>query len=429
MKTIAYSYINPLLDEISQFPDWEVDRLYQDIGKRDQLEELMRDCRNNPPQRLLVNSLVELGDSLTAISDRLRELEELGIEVIAITQDYQSSQTKANLASLLSEIQKELHSRRLRHGHARNRIQAIPPPGKAPYGYRRGRDRYLIDRATAPLVKDFFEYFLLYGNLRKAVRYLEKKYGKKIAVSTGRNWLTNPVYRGHLTSPQGKIILNTHASLLSTEEAAQIDRLLRRNAILPPRTASASRSLAGLVVCQQCQSSMTITRVTRPHSQKEYLYVRPLNCLRKPKCRAIAYDQILTATIERICEDLPKAVAKLETGKVEELKSYLQHQISEKQAIITKIPDLETQGLFDSQTAQMRIYQLKTEIANLKAQIAQLPPVSLQAIAQTASLPEFWLDLSEAERRFYFREFIQQIQILRPHNDRKAWKLQLLFIF
>ncbi|ELS00105.1 recombinase family protein [Gloeocapsa sp. PCC 73106] len=429
MTTIAYSYLDPLLDNISELEKWDVDRIYQDLGKREQLEQLLLDCQSNPPQRLLVRSLVELGDSLTEISDRLTQLEGLGIEVIALAQDYQSSPIKANLVQLLTAIQTNLNSRRLRQGHARNRIQALPPPGKPPYGYRRGQDRYLIDRATAPVVKDFFEHFLLYGNLRQGVRYLAKKYGKKIAVSTGRHWLTNPVYRGHLGGSQGKIILNTHAPILSPGEAAQIDRLLRRNASLPPRTASASRSLAGLVVCQECHSSMTITRVTQRYNKIEYLYLRPVNCPRQPKCKAIAYSEILKATIERICLDLPSAVSKLETTGLIEFKTTLDAQISQKQAIIEQIPTLETEGIFDEQSAQIRIYQLKTEIAALNDQVAQLPPINLQAIANTVSLPEFWFDLSEVERRFYFREFIQQITIIRLNCDSNLWKVELLFIF
>ncbi len=47
----------------------------------------------------------------------------------------------------------------------------------------------------------------------------------------------------------GQILSDTHTPIISREEAAQIDRLLRRNRRLPPRTASANRSLAGLVSC------------------------------------------------------------------------------------------------------------------------------------------------------------------------------------
>ncbi|MDP5338587.1 MAG: recombinase family protein, partial [Nodularia sp. (in: cyanobacteria)] len=57
---------------------------------------------------------------------------------------------------------------------------------------------------------------------------------------------------------------------------------------------------------------------------------------------------------------------------------------------------------------------------------ATLPPVNLRSVAQAVSIPQFWFDLSEAERRFYFREFIKQIEIIRQE---KEWKLRVIFIF
>ncbi|MGK7878035.1 MAG: recombinase family protein [Xenococcaceae cyanobacterium] len=437
MKIIAYLYSDPLLESPPAPAIWglEVDRVYQDLGKRQQLQQLLEDCQDQPPDYLLIRRLEELGDSVEEVSDRLTQLETLGIEIIATEQPYSSSQLnnanptdiRANLAKLLQEIQGNQRRRRIRQGHARNRIKALPPPGKAPYGYRRGKDRYILDRSTAPVVKDFFERFLLFGSLRGAVRYLEKRYGKKISVSTGRRWLTNSVYRGDLEYQNSEVIPDTHVPILSREEAAQIDRLLRRNGRLPSRTASAPRSLAGLVACQQCQSHMSVTRVTTRGKKREYLYLRPVSCPMRPKCSAIPYQEVLEQTIERICEDLPRAVAQLNIPDMDGIKGALTTEIANKQAIIDQLPVLKEQGILDEETAQLRSYKLSTEISQLRAQLAQLPPVNLKAIAQTVSLPQFWLDLSEAERRFYFREFIRQIEIIRPQA--KIWQLQLVFIF
>ncbi len=50
--------------------------------------------------------------------------------------------------------------------------------------------------------------------------------------------------------------------IISKEESAQVDRILRSNSRLSSRTASAPYSLAGLVLCNQCQQKMNINRVT-----------------------------------------------------------------------------------------------------------------------------------------------------------------------
>ncbi len=261
MKIIAYSYTDPLLESSPDQADWgwEVDRVYEDLGKqksslRSQLQQLFTDCQTEPADYLLIRRLEELGDTVEEISDRLNELEVMGIAVIATEQPYTSENYPlgADLLNLLNAIQRQQRSRRIRQGHARNRLDVAPPPGKVPYGYRRGKGKYTIDRSTSPVVKDFFEHFLLYGSLRGSVRYLAnllygslrgsvrylaKKYGKKISVTTGRRWLTNPVYRGNTAYQNGEIISNTHIPIISKEEAAQVDRLLRRNSRLPSRTA------------------------------------------------------------------------------------------------------------------------------------------------------------------------------------------------
>lgn len=437
MTIFAYLYTDPLLDTPRNKSDWgmEVDRIYEDFGKRNQLLQLWEDCKQNKPDYLLVQRLEELGNSVTEVSDRLSQFESLGITIIAIQQSYNSSELdntnprhlRTNLTYLLRQIQDYQRSRRIRHGHAQNRIKALPPPGKAPYGYRRGKDRYIIDRSTAPVIKEFFTRFILLGSLRGAVRYLEQKYGKKISVSTGRRWLTNPVYRGALSYQNGEVISDTHIPIISQEEAAQIDRLLRRNRRLPSRTASAPRSLAGLVICQECQSNLTVAHVTTRNHKYEYLYLRPICCTKKPKCQALLYEKVLNATIERICEDLPRAVQNLSLPNLDSIKGAIATEIQQKQAIIEQVNILESQGILDEETANLRRYKLKTEVSQLRRKLAELPPVNLMAIAKTVSLPQFWLDLSESERRFYFREFIKQIEIIR--HSKSDWELKLNFIF
>lgn len=433
MTTWAYQYDDPPVDRLQPSQLWEgCDRLYHDIGQRQQRAQLLLDCRDRPPDYLQIRQLGELGDNWVEIGSTLRRLDELGIEISEI--DPALDSIPISLAALLDpasvrrldlQFARE-HSRRLQQGHARNRLKALPPPGKAPYGYRRGRDRYLIDRSTSPAVKAFFEQFLLYGSLRRAVRHLETRYGKAISVSTGRRWLSHPVYRGDLLYHTGEVVADTHAPLLSREEAAQIDRLLRRNRTLPPRTASTPRSLAGLVRCQNCQSPMAVAQV-KSKNRDSYLYLRPTQCPQRPKCRAIAYEKILEQTIHCICEDFPPTVSRLDLPDLEGIKSGIECQIREKKALIERLPDLQANGILDEATATLRQYNLRAEIAQLYRDRDRLPPGDLKVIARAVSLPQFWMDLSESERRFYFREFIRRIELVRSDNG--DWQVQVMFVF
>ena len=424
IKIVAYCYSDPLLEPAPEAAiwGWEIDCVYQDIGQRQQLHQLLEDCQTDPTNYLLVRRLEELGDTVSEVCDRLAYLEGLGVEVVAAESDTH----RANLLQLFDEIQRNQRSRRIRQGHARNRVEVLPPPGKAPYGYRRGKDRYIVDRATAPIVKEFFDRFILYASLRGAVRYLGMRYGKKISVTTGRRWLTHPVYRGDLLYQNGEIISDTHAAIVSRDEAAQVDRLLRRNRRMPPRTASAPRSLAGLVVCDRCRSSMTVIRVSRRDRKYEYLYLKAAQCPQQPRCKAIDYNEVLDRTIEGICRDLTQAVAGLPMPAMEGVKRSIREAIAAKEEILGQLSHLTDSGVLDTQTANLRAYTLKTEVSQLRAKLAELPPVNLRETAQAVSIPEFWRDLSETERRFYFREFIRQIEI---HWHDPGWELRIAFIF
>ncbi len=438
MTRIAYFYYDPRLEKRPDVSGWgwTFDTVYEDIdSKRPQLLALCQAAfqvaSQAPPYTLVLRRLAELGDSLKAVTDCLSKLESIGVCVIALEQHYQ---TEANetpavtpaLLVLLEAVQQEQRSHKIRQGHAQNRLKGLPPPGKAPYGYRRGRDRYIVDKTVAVVVREFFDHFLLYGSLRGAVRQIDRKYSKKISVSTGQSWLTNPVYRGDLSYRDKTVLSDTHTPLISRDEAAQIDRLLRRNRSLSPRAASAPRSLSGLVHCQQCQSAMTVSRVTAHRQHYEYLYLRPLHCPQQPRCKALPYDAVLEKTVERICQDLPNAIAGLPLPPLDRIKAGLFAAVEAKQGALEQLDGLVAQQILDEQTSSLRAYTLKTEISAIQDKIAQLPPVNLIETVKTVSIPQFWQDLSETERRFYLREFIRAIEIVRDEQD---WSVCLKFLF
>ena len=438
MAIFAYACIDPYLEAPPALSSWgqAVEYVYLDqqhaAEHRPQLQQLLQDCATTPPSTLLIRQLADLGASVPAVIECVEAFEAMGITVLALDASYCSNTTsnagdRSELMQLAMTIQTQQRSYRLQAGHARNRVNVLPPPGRAPYGYRRGRDRYAIDRTTAPVVKAFFEHFILFGSIRGAVRHLDKSYGKRISASTGQRWLTHPAYRGDLAYQDGHIIRNTHTPLISREEAAQVDRLLRRNRRLPPKTVSAPRSLAGLVYCQECESALKVSRVTRPRHTHEYLYLRPMHCGRLPKpCKAIAYEAILEKTIEHVCRDLPSAIAALKTSSASPIKGELQAQIHQKEEALGHIPNLLSQEILDDATANLRVYALRSEISNLEQQISQLPPENLVQIVQALSIPQFWQDLSEAERRVYLREFIHKVIIIRDGNN---WDIAIQFVF
>jgi DNA invertase Pin-like site-specific DNA recombinase len=145
VRIIAYIYTDPLIESSPEIEiwEWEIDRVYQDLGGRDELDRLCQDCLTQQYGYLLVRQLDELGDSVRSVQQVLVKLHKLGVELITTETDIAQ---QLNLLQLIDKIQSNHISRRMRQGHARNRLKSLPPPGKAPYGYRRSKDKYPIDR-------------------------------------------------------------------------------------------------------------------------------------------------------------------------------------------------------------------------------------------------------------------------------------------
>ncbi len=456
MRVVAYRYWN-VGDDLLGLPDsfaaWTIDRVYQDfatqsssmleVSSRSQLQQFFQDCDRDPAAILLVQCLTDLGDSFESIREILDRCQTINCLVqVSERSTPIDALNPSSLSDMLEHAQTlntQLRSRSIREGHARKRLKALPPPGRVPYGYLRSPKCYGIDPLAAPIVKALFDQFLLFGSVRGAVRYVTKKYSKPLSPSTALRWLTSPVYRGHLDYGTGDLIRNTHEAIMGPDEAAQIDRLLQRNRRMPKRSASNERSLSGLVVCQACASPMTIASVkSRKKSKPTYLYLRPTNCKSCipgiKTCGVIAYDDVLKRIIDRICVQLPSAIASLPTEKLQQIRQQINQQILEKQTTLQAIPELEIQQIFDAETATLRSYKLRAEISVLQSRLSKLPPPNLISIAKTVSIPEFWTDLSEIERRFYLREFLQRVELVRGSTPAHQslgtdWGVELVFIF
>lgn len=386
------------------------DPVLQDWGSRAYLEDLLQRITDGLVQEVLLLRLSDLGDRADEIHERLLQIQQAGIRLSLVTES--GVQTPADAEAwipLLAEIPHQLQSRRLCCRQAQNRLAGKPPPGPAPFGYRREGERYVPDRKQAGIVEDFFQHFLLYGSLRQAVRFIEEKHHKRISVATGRNWLLNPVYRGDLAYTDGTTLRDTHPALLSRTEAAQIDRWLKRNQGIPRRSASAPRSLAGLVKCCSCGRPLRIVQTTPRQGKKStpsYLYLRCQTCR-----YSLNYSEVLQEVIRQVCEQLPQRARQLDEDPLAQVRQGLQSQIQANIGILSQLEELEGSGLMDEHSLSQRRYQLRAENALLAQKLEQLPPPNLPQLAQTLSIQPFWQDLTETERRAYLREFLRSIEV------------------
>lgn len=436
---IAYTYTEPFIDKIPDSFFWgcEVDRVYQDIGNRKELKNLLKDCQQKNLHYLLIRSLSELGNSLIEVIQIVNKIEEFNIEIITIEENYNSSKfrliedskKRELLINIIQEIWKKIEKQKLKKAQGNNRLKILPPPGKPPFGYMRGKEGYIVNRSNVYIIREFFERFLLYGSLADSVKYIKEKFNKKIALSTAHYWLKNPIYRGDLVYKNQEIITDTHSAIITREESAQIDRILKSHRLVKPRSASANYALAGLVQCSQCLSSLRISHINKKKYQDKYLYLIPSKCQNKNTCKALKYQEVFERTINKICEQLPLLTQNCQGENPQCIKEKLSKKIEEKENLLLTINQLIKEEILDEETGSIRKYKIKQEISEIKQNIAQLPPDKLSQISTALSNPQFWLDLSATECRFYLREFVKKIKIMPMNEGNKNWQIMVEFIF
>ena len=125
----------------------------------------------------------------------------------------------------------------------------------------------------------------------------------------------------------------------------------------------------------------------------------------------MTYETLLQQVIQQICEELPQRTEGFDPTPLQQARADLEARLNHNEIILKQLADLESQGVLDPLSLQQRRYQLRAENTRLLQHLEQLPPENLPQIAQTLSISPFWQDLTESERRSYFREFIRSITV------------------
>ncbi|NEQ44176.1 MAG: recombinase family protein [Leptolyngbya sp. SIOISBB] len=150
MSIFAYACISPYRPAALTAEDFPtpIERVYIDHchlqDPRPELQRLLQDCRQHPPEQVIVQQLGELGASPTAVLAVLRSFAAQGIPVItvhpsdALPTDAIASLSPDHLLQLAAVVTAQQRSQQLEAGHARNRINLLPPPGRAPLRLSKG---------------------------------------------------------------------------------------------------------------------------------------------------------------------------------------------------------------------------------------------------------------------------------------------------
>jgi DNA invertase Pin-like site-specific DNA recombinase len=245
-------------------------RWYQDLDvsgrqgvHRPQFERMMSDAARGDFDAVAVYRLTRFGRSVGDAANRYRELQAAGVDLVSVTEDFDTSTPSGrlmqNLLFSLAEFESERIGEEWRHVHAQRRRRGIAHVAAGLYGYRtQGAEIIGVDEPEAEAVRMAYELRrqgLGLGAIRRRLeeaghrpRAARGRQAERFSLSTLSDLLRHPYYTG-LVRHGSELLPARHDAIVSRElwEAVQAahapaNRVAKHRASL----------LSGLLVCSGC---------------------------------------------------------------------------------------------------------------------------------------------------------------------------------
>lgn len=323
------------------------------------------------------------------------------------------------------------HRARLQAVKAQRRIEKRPINPRPPYGYAYSREKYLPDLEEWENARNDALMYLPppYGkglSLRDCVVECNRR-GRKISPHGFRQWLKNPVLRGHLKYSKGghtrretkagirpgtkeqEIVYNTHEPLITESEWRMIQDRLHDNRIHARRGADSVRyPLSGLVICSECGSRMNRQTI---HDKKYggkygnyFCRYKKFQCTNHRSVSERKLEAMLLDKVAERAEAIAQSVDLDPNNKPDPKLLELEKQLSDLRQMYdrTKLDELK---------AVIRAVQEKISALTEQSPISSPSQDYLLRIATALQDKEAFKQLSLHEKRHLYHEICSQILV------------------
>lgn len=173
-------------------------------ANRTQYQRLLRDCQKKNFEIILIHKYDRIGRSLGEHVNLSARLDKLGIELIAVSQDFGSSAEAKIMKTLvwsMSEYYVDNLAAETKKGLKENALKALHNGGVAPFGYDIVDKKYVINDFEAEYVRKIFSAAIQKKGFTEIIRELSDcgikgKRGKPIKYSQIYEILRNEKYTG-----------------------------------------------------------------------------------------------------------------------------------------------------------------------------------------------------------------------------------------
>jgi DNA invertase Pin-like site-specific DNA recombinase len=250
----------------------EVDLIDDDIDQtgrtfsREGIDKIRKLAEARAIDAVAVYDVSRFGRNVLESLQFLSWLAERGVTILSATEQIDTSTPSGRwmLTNLLAIA--EMRSDEIGNNWAQiivRRAQAGKHHGRPPFGYQRRDDGVLEPHPVeGPAVTRLYESYVTEATVRQMVRDYHAATGRALDISTVKNMITNPTYRGHVRvrsgGPAGVVeVPNAHEPLVSEELWSKAQARHLRDTKIPAWHAVPQYPLSGLVRCGVCENAVS----------------------------------------------------------------------------------------------------------------------------------------------------------------------------
>lgn len=253
---------------------------YKDIEKRTEFQQMIKDSAKTLFDAVVVYKLDRFSRNRYESATYKAKLKRNGVSVISATENISDNPEGILLSSMLeglAEYYSAELSQKVSRGMNETALKCNSTGGTIPLGYKIENKKYVIDEATAPIVREAFD---LYANgfTMKAICDLFNERGYRTAIgkpfnrSSFHRMFANEKYIG-IYKYNDVIIEDGVPRIIDDETFNVVSEKMRENKKSPARSkASVEYLLSGKVICGHCNSMMIGDCGTGESGLKYYYY-------------------------------------------------------------------------------------------------------------------------------------------------------------
>ncbi|MFG6105389.1 fdxN element excision recombinase XisF [Leptothoe sp. EHU-05/26/07-4] len=442
---------NALEQQIERLKQAGATEIYSDVQSgfkkkaRPQLEQLLDLVRQSKVDEVIATRINRLARDNIKGSQVLGIFIESGVVLRTLDQNIDLStaagRTMAHMLMVFGSSESDFKTEAVKAGTAYRRQQkkAWHPP----FGYRMSdEEKYIFDDqeyiclldgkrvlTVRDIARERIELYLKERSLRRTARAINDIYGVEqaskvygrpglqVSPSGLRNWLNNPVLRGHTPYLRGQeIAWNTHSEqrLMTDREFEAIKEVKAVNQKVGGWGAQAQRRhpMSGLVHCDVCKGSCYTSKsgASKNRKPRDYYYyychhAAAGTCTNKPYIRAeVIEDALIDALVAR-ADAIAKNVA---TDLADQdIDSELQRLQAELETVKNMMGASSDTGGFLAQHVAM----LQSQIAQRENEPSSIDEAKRSELAEVGRDPTFWRETLGTEEKL----------ILYPHFVKAIW--------